>query len=266
MFQNHLWSTCTHACLTYSCCPAADLSKDVGLFRSLVRAAISSSADATNPEHLPASRQLLLSLSPHVVVPDALEKEQQHAAAVRLQQQQQQHAAAAQHRHSPRQQQEQEVESLLDAEEAAEQSEDANGHPASQLLSLQDAVLPPLAVGAAVSRDHLEDIPGTPGSPASPSAADQQQQGQLYEPEFTDPLRRRTYADDSDDPLSGDEADADLDQSCQGLDASPQVAPLWLQGLQAYDRWGWAGLLCSFPRPVSYELAQWLAVHILSMW
>lgn len=209
---------------------AAGMSRDASLFRSIVRAAISSSRDAANPEHLLNSSRLLLSLSPHVVVPDALEKEQWHEAAVRMHQQRhgpppQQHQQLD---HEEQLQVELEPEALRGLQKPAADSEP--GSPAAAAAMSTDYAA---ALGAAAP--DADEAPCTPGSAVVAPDDDQQQ----FEPEFTDPLRRRTFHgdDDDDDPLFAVESGALSDAlTAAGVATAPQVSPLWLQGLQLYDR------------------------------
>ncbi|KAF6260565.1 hypothetical protein COO60DRAFT_884435 [Scenedesmus sp. NREL 46B-D3] len=145
-----------------------DMSRDAALYHSLARAAISSSREATNPCGLPSERRLLLSLSPHVVVPDALEKEQQHQHALlahfeEVARHQQQHALAAELPDVPEQQQQQPQPS--DPPPASTPEADAAGTSTS---------LPP----------H-DDVQQQQQQEAEVGSA-------VAEPEFTDPLRRRT--------------------------------------------------------------------------
>eukprot|EP00878_Enallax_costatus_P033894 GHUV01037475.1.p1 GENE.GHUV01037475.1~~GHUV01037475.1.p1 ORF type:complete len:790 (+),score=270.19 GHUV01037475.1:181-2550(+) len=220
------------------------LSREASLFRSIARATISSSRDATNPEHLVIASRLLLSLSPHVVVPEATEKERQHAAALRLQQQR--HGAAAQ-----AEQQQHILRDQDDRQQPAQLSSAANG----PVVPLQEPVTAingaaVAAISATVAASGIEatsaeaeaaavadEAPGTPGSAV------------LAEPEFTDPLRRVTHHGD-DDILPDENGDAaEAAAAAVGADAVPQVAPLWLQGLQLYDRQHvYLSMACRNPR------------------
>jgi hypothetical protein len=226
----HQWSLLFAAWLTeiYGAGSAApfcvshhtDITRDAALYRSLARAAISSSREATNPCGLQAERRLLLSLSPHVVVPDALEKEQQHERALLAQQQredamhhhkQQQHAQLAQLPEQPEQQQPQQE-------------------------------LAPLSVSMPA------DAAATPASPTADS--DRQQEAAEAdvteaadaEPEFTDPLRRRTFPGEG--ALLSDEEEEQQQHAVVLADDAAElvparVQPLWLQGMQLYDRCAW---------------------------
>jgi hypothetical protein len=209
------------------------MSKDVALYRSLARAAISSSREATNPCGLQPDRRLLLSLSPHVVVPDALEKEQQHERALLAQQQheeavqqQQQHAqvaAAAATAPQPQQQ----------PQPPQQQQQDSDSVPGSAAdLKADAAVTSPSQ--AAIPDDPLQQQQPEVEADAA-DVADQQ--------EFTDPLRRRTFpgegallSEDEDEQQQHAEAELAEDAAAELVPA--KVQPLWLQGMQLYDRCG----------------------------
>lgn len=233
-----------HLLRAYVCCWFAGMSRDASLFRSIPRAATSSSKDATNSEHLANSSRLLLSLSPHVVVPDALEKEQQHEAAVQLHQQRRAKAALDQ------QQQQHEHDELQEQQHDHQQQKErwplANG----SIKDLQESVAaitigtkaaaaaavvagPASAVEAtAAEAEAVAAATESEGAPSTPSSS-----VLLAEHEFTDPLRRVTHQDD-DDLLSDDDGGAAVAAAAAavGSEAVLQVDPLWVQGLQLYDR------------------------------
>jgi hypothetical protein len=197
----------------------ADITRDAALYRSLARAAISSSHEATNPCGLQPERRLLLSLSPHVVVPDALEKEQQHERAMLAQQQRED---AMQHR--KQQQQHAQLAELLE-------------QPVQQQLQQQE--LDPL------SNSMPADAAATPASPTADSEQQQEAaeadvtEAADAEPEFTDPLRRRTFPGEG--ALLSDEEEEQQQHAVVLADdatelAPARVQPLWLQGMQLYDR------------------------------
>lgn len=222
---------------------------DVQMFRSLARAAISSSLDCVNPCGLPPEDRLLLSMSPHVLVPGAWEQEERNAAQKQQeqQQQQQQQRQSAQQRGS-----------LPMGLQAAEQVELAADTPAIPHLpgsrtavagvtaqqhtpaaTPPSAALEPPATGAtaATDGDPLGAEPAnveSNGPDASGAAAAQ------TEPEFTDPLRRRTLQ--GNEGLLGEEVGLSEDGMAEeeGQDAAALAAlkglPRATQGLQLYDR------------------------------
>lgn len=256
---------CVVPCCVLSC-PAAVTVSDVEICRSLARAAIISSLDCVNPCGLPPEDRLLLSMSPHVVVTGAWEQEERNAAHKQQQQQRQ---------WQPEQQQQQQLAeapgSSLEADLATQLS--LSDSPLAQHTSHLRA-----AVAGCTEQQHVSSAaaappcdPLTTPQPAAgtydPLVADQltaaaagvaehgqlpscaataaagaevQAAGGACEPEFTDPLRRRTLQ--GDEGLLGEgmglSEDAMVEQEAQDAAALAALAelPRATQGLQLYDR------------------------------
>lgn len=221
---------------------------DVEICRSLARTAISSSLDYVNPCGLAPEDRLLLSMSPHVLVPGAWEQEQRNAAHKQQQEQQPQLAEAA---------------AALELDLVAKLSL-SNSPAAVDALGLRAAVadvteqqhvslaMPPsdpLSTSAPATSSAAQVI----GSEllTAPAAADATESdaasssgaagsGSQIEPVYTDPLRRRTLQ--GDEGLLGDDVglseDAMLQQEAQDAAAMAALAdlPRATQGLQLYDR------------------------------
>jgi hypothetical protein len=232
-------------------CPADICVSDVDICASLARKAINSSLESVNPCGLSPEDRLLLSMSPHVVVPGAWEQEERNAAHKQQRQQQQQ------------QQQQQRQIDLLSSQQGTRLS--LEGSSAASALGLRSAVAEVneqqhvASTAATTPQDPLSTSPlAAPLLDSSPAAdADDAEQpssngsdcihaaaadavcGQS-EPEFTDPLRRRTLQ--GDDGLLGDEVGlseaAMLEQELQDAAVLATLAdlPHATQGLQLYDR------------------------------
>jgi hypothetical protein len=238
-------------------------SGDVQVFRSLARATINSSLDAVNPLSLKPSERLLLAMSPHVLVPDALEKEEQYAAELQLQlllhqgsrcsldeaqlQQQQQQLGAAPSpagQHCSDEQQpllrglgeavdENHQQHNVLARVAAPDSSSSSSDGGSQQQTPTAASL-----SAAVTASFADPL--TSSAVCNAGEDDSRSGAPELEPVFTDPLRRQTWpGDDSSDEqvAAGDEEGAGTDDQLQHQAVTAlRLPPLWLQGLKLYDR------------------------------
>lgn len=230
------------------CCPADINVSDVDICSSFARKAINSSLESVNPCGLSPEDRLLLSMSPHVVVPGAWEQEERNAAHKQRQQQQQQ---------------QQRQQDLLSSELGARLS--LQGSSAANALGLRSAVAEVTeqqhvaSTAATTPQDPLSTSPlAAPLLDSCPAADadDAEQQCSIgadcmhaaaadavcgqSEPEFTDPLRRRTLQ--GDDGLLGDEVGlseaAMIEQELQDAAVLAALAdlPHTTQGLQLYDR------------------------------
>lgn len=206
--------------------------------------------DAVNPCGLAPEDRLLLSMSPHVLVPGAWEQEERNAAHKQQQQQPAQRqavqpleadlAAKLSLDDSPRAQQ-----AVLGLRSAVadlteQQRVSSATPPTDQLSGLQTAAaLDPLSADplGAEAPDAAADAPGGVGTAEAGCGAEG---GSRSEPEFTDPLRRRTLQ--GDEGLLGDNVglseDAMVEQEEQDAAAMAALAdlPRATQGLQLYDR------------------------------
>lgn len=267
--------------------------QEVGMCRSLARAAIDSSLDAVNPCGLPPGQRLLLSMSPHVVVPDAVERDEQ-LAAYQQYEQQQQHDEQGSESGSP-----------AAAAAGGDAAEDAISSSTQQLLrELQApasnssvaarvgsnsaagaaaaeaaaATLPAAAMPALLDSlsDPLEASSSSPdGGPLEDAAAVQGSgsnapDSEEPEPEYEDPLRRRTLDGDTlhaaAEPglLSEDLglSEAELEEAAGAAAAGlAGQAPRVTQGLQLYDRCvcaclGWGRWVC-VPQACDEQLVCW---------
>jgi hypothetical protein len=231
-------------CVALPLLPAthADISRDVALYRSLARAAISSSREATNPCGLQPERRLLLSLSPHVVVPDALEKEQQHERALLAQQQ---HEEAARHHHHHQQQHVQIAELAAVPGQLQQDSSDLVPASAPELRDAAATSYGSIAADSQPQQQQQQQQEAGDIEAAEVDAADAQL-------EFTDPLRRRTFpgegtllSEDEDEEQQQQQHAIELAEDAAEL-APARVQPLWLQSMQLYDRCGWLFAVAPF--------------------
>eukprot|EP00879_Flechtneria_rotunda_P010433 GHRR01010909.1.p1 GENE.GHRR01010909.1~~GHRR01010909.1.p1 ORF type:complete len:2140 (+),score=1004.14 GHRR01010909.1:414-6833(+) len=266
------------------------MSSSPEVYHSLARAAISSSHDITNPCGCAADSRLLLSLSPYVLVLDALGQEQRHAAAAqqqqqpRFQQNNSQQSAVVRPGTGIRQLQEREQQQKQPTGQQVEQqqlplsSSEAHAHlqqqpsdheqqaqntqleqhlrhAAGQLRglvlqqqqrsSLQPLPAPlPAAVGNSAAADadsivqELADLT-TAGGDSSVDLLGAVELGDpadnLLQPEYTDPLRRLTVASELSELELSELAEA-AEELETGACGGHMMQPLWLQGLQLYDR------------------------------
>lgn len=230
--------------------PAGMAVSDVQICRSLARTAICSSLEYVNPCGLAPEDRLLLSMSPHVLVPGAVEQEERHAAQ-RQQEQHERGLSRAVSTDAPGQSVppvEDPLAPLLSGPQAAVAGVTLQQHVSSATPPL--AVLPQpvgsVSAAAAVVSDPLSGDPLTAaaadqgsssGSPKGDAAAEL---AAGAEQEFTDPLRRRTLQ--GDEGLLGEDLglseEAMAEEEVQ--DAAAQAAlvglPRTTQGLQLYDR------------------------------
>jgi hypothetical protein len=232
---------------------------DAQICRSLARGAIHGSLDCVNPCGLPAEERLLLSMSPHVLVPGAWEQDERSAAHKKQQQQLEQQSS----------QQEGQLAAALAAElgatlalqDSPQHAQHLQTDPRAAVAGLTEqqhipAVDPLTSTPAAAtgsSMGPLDDPLGCGGLACFGShaadAADAARcagspvhgQGQGHgEPEFTDPLRRRTLQ--GDEGLLGDEMGLSeqemVQQEAQSAAVMAALAglPRATQGLQLYDR------------------------------
>lgn len=255
------WMVSETACpAVLTLCPADICVSDVEICRSFARTAINSSLECVNPCGLPPEDRLLLSMSPHVLVPGAWEQEERNAAHKQQQQLQQQqcellpselgsklslgdspaaHAAALRAA----------VADVTDQQHIA-----SAAVPPDDPLSASQLAAPVLDSGPAADAGGVGQSAAAACNEVDCTHAAADAPGTQSEPEFTDPLRRRTLQ--GDDGLLGDEVGlseaAMVEQEVQdaaALAALPDL-PRSTQGLQLYDRYV-AGAHCCWGKGLS---------------
>jgi hypothetical protein len=244
------------------CCVADIEVSDVQICCSLARGVIHGSLDCVNPCGLPPEDRLLLSMSPHVLVPGAWEQDERSAAHKKQQQQLQQQQSQQEGQleaqlaaefgdklalqDSPQLQQHLQADPRAAVAGLTEQQHIPAGEAAPDPLTSSSAAVPgssaallddPLGCGGSACfgshARHASDAADNAGCASSQAHG---------EPEFTDPLRRRTLQ--GDEGLLGDElglSEQEMgQQEVQSAAAMAALAglPRATQGLQLYDRYG----------------------------